>query len=641
MSPPNKRRRIESQSSPNDGLSHDFDVNKARKANNLRLKSRFESIFEKYGKDFSSVGDEIDLAKGTIVVDNGHLTEMGDEHDVGRGLWDDFHPEDDSEAEEEQQGQDIEPLTENIGDSETGNTFFKEWVIQDDYDATAGKGERASGIGVDLSSICPGNPQPAGDLETGQESVIIPSPQAVASVSNLRREDDKSHGDDSQLPEDLWDAPPLPTTALSASLEDMEIATTQNIERTPSPDNNRSIWAAPHSRRRRIPHISKPKNPPKKTPTRMSKLVPNDSDSDDPIQDRTPISSTPRRPTTISTISPSKDATFQTPVASKDIYTPPQKEPISTIEGDNRTTNGASISEQEIPLKVNTGIILTAKEITPGTPTYQPILDLDSDPGLAVATPQKDPDPGVSTVTGSPGSGITTPKVSPDNLTLQEVKTLITLRLTKRKPWREVSLAIPTRSPAQLRQWYYAYCKKISGNSPSSVSWTDSEKKKLASLTPEAKNSWETVQSQFPNKSLGDIQHEWIKICLGETLWQSWVDSKTPSKVKKRPFTQVSPLFQTPIRSTITVSSPLQSRSVLRNPSVHVVREESPPSTAEGLNNREESPDPLSEAFERAWHSSGLASVQISTPPMTSRSPKKHMLSNSKAGGIIVQGGDS
>ncbi|RKF61804.1 putative myb-like dna-binding domain protein [Erysiphe neolycopersici] len=38
-----------------------------------KLKSTFESIFEKYGKDFNGIGDEIDIATGRIVVDNGHL----------------------------------------------------------------------------------------------------------------------------------------------------------------------------------------------------------------------------------------------------------------------------------------------------------------------------------------------------------------------------------------------------------------------------------------------------------------------------------------------------------------------------------------------------------------------------------------
>ncbi|KAK4963829.1 hypothetical protein LTR66_012630 [Elasticomyces elasticus] len=59
------------------------DLQRARGANNLRLKGRFEGIFEKYSKDFAGVGDEIDLVTGAIVVDNGHLARMQHEHDAG------------------------------------------------------------------------------------------------------------------------------------------------------------------------------------------------------------------------------------------------------------------------------------------------------------------------------------------------------------------------------------------------------------------------------------------------------------------------------------------------------------------------------------------------------------------------------
>ncbi|KFY32609.1 hypothetical protein V493_00031 [Pseudogymnoascus sp. VKM F-4281 (FW-2241)] len=48
-----------------------------------KLKSTFDAIFEKYGKDSSGVGDEIDLRTGEIIVDNGHVAEMHTETDAG------------------------------------------------------------------------------------------------------------------------------------------------------------------------------------------------------------------------------------------------------------------------------------------------------------------------------------------------------------------------------------------------------------------------------------------------------------------------------------------------------------------------------------------------------------------------------
>lgn len=74
MEPPRKRRR------PSDP---DVDLNKRRARNDFRLKSIFETIFEKYGRDFDGIGDEIDMRTGEIVVNNGHILGMRNERDAG------------------------------------------------------------------------------------------------------------------------------------------------------------------------------------------------------------------------------------------------------------------------------------------------------------------------------------------------------------------------------------------------------------------------------------------------------------------------------------------------------------------------------------------------------------------------------
>lgn len=61
----------------------DVQLKQTRAQLDLKLKSKFEAIFEKYGRDFAGIGDEIDLRTGEIVVDNGHLLEMQDERDDG------------------------------------------------------------------------------------------------------------------------------------------------------------------------------------------------------------------------------------------------------------------------------------------------------------------------------------------------------------------------------------------------------------------------------------------------------------------------------------------------------------------------------------------------------------------------------
>lgn len=61
-----------------------------------KLKSRYEDIFAKYGKDFTGIGDEIDLVSGEVVVDNGHLKAMTSATDTGWGE----DGEDDSEGDQ-------------------------------------------------------------------------------------------------------------------------------------------------------------------------------------------------------------------------------------------------------------------------------------------------------------------------------------------------------------------------------------------------------------------------------------------------------------------------------------------------------------------------------------------------------------
>nr|CAE76571.1 hypothetical protein [Neurospora crassa] len=53
-----------------------YQLEQARSFAAFKLKSAFENIFEKYGKDFDGIGDEIDLRTGAIVVDNGHIKSL-------------------------------------------------------------------------------------------------------------------------------------------------------------------------------------------------------------------------------------------------------------------------------------------------------------------------------------------------------------------------------------------------------------------------------------------------------------------------------------------------------------------------------------------------------------------------------------
>ncbi|KAI1378752.1 hypothetical protein F4677DRAFT_411911 [Hypoxylon crocopeplum] len=103
MEPPSKRLRIgqapydddDDDEANLDELSMDptqfdarqdplYQLDKGRAKAATRLKSAFERIFEKYEKDFTGIGDEINLDTGEVVIDNGHLLSLRDEKDRAR-----------------------------------------------------------------------------------------------------------------------------------------------------------------------------------------------------------------------------------------------------------------------------------------------------------------------------------------------------------------------------------------------------------------------------------------------------------------------------------------------------------------------------------------------------------------------------
>lgn len=91
-----------------------FQLEQGRALAANKLKFRLEEVIAKYSRDFTGIGDEIDLVTGEVVVDNGHVRSMRSEKDTGDG-YDDV--EEDSEEENERilrsvQGADRTPASE-------------------------------------------------------------------------------------------------------------------------------------------------------------------------------------------------------------------------------------------------------------------------------------------------------------------------------------------------------------------------------------------------------------------------------------------------------------------------------------------------------------------------------------------------
>jgi len=116
MERPSKRPRNESSPLNRDEVDNDeltlrpeevnairdpgYQLQNSRAVAAFKLKSAFERIFEKYEKDFTGVGDEIDLRTGKVVVDNGHLQSLKDSTWLANG--DDGDDDDDNTVDEEE-----------------------------------------------------------------------------------------------------------------------------------------------------------------------------------------------------------------------------------------------------------------------------------------------------------------------------------------------------------------------------------------------------------------------------------------------------------------------------------------------------------------------------------------------------------
>ncbi|RFU76760.1 hypothetical protein TARUN_5487 [Trichoderma arundinaceum] len=117
MEPPAKRRRMsqwmldkENVDEDDDELAFqpfeveakrdpDYKLSVERAYADQRFQATMAHIFDKYGRDFEGIGDEIDLVTGEIVVNNGHIRNMRDEGDVGDGLGHDLGDGEDDEDE--------------------------------------------------------------------------------------------------------------------------------------------------------------------------------------------------------------------------------------------------------------------------------------------------------------------------------------------------------------------------------------------------------------------------------------------------------------------------------------------------------------------------------------------------------------
>ena len=252
MEPPLKRQRLSTT------VESEDDLQERRVRNDLQLKSRFETIFEKYSKDFEGIGDEIDMRTGEIVVNNGHILGMTNERDVGDfgdadtstgGLESGYYSEDeDSHGLNDYNGSQnmiLRPV--NLEDAAVISQAGLNWNSDNDGDSLMGE------IEVERQAdeqIFESRGMTASDLEEDElanSEFEWMNPRHIRAVAHDRWQNRKQQLESLDEPsvDPAWRAPPLPVSTLSLNKTEKVSSTGVGDDRGDS-DNEASgisIWA--------------------------------------------------------------------------------------------------------------------------------------------------------------------------------------------------------------------------------------------------------------------------------------------------------------------------------------------------------------------------------------------------------------
>ena len=252
MEPPSKRRCLSGSS------YSEIDLHARRAQNDFRLKSIFESIFDKYGKDFDGIGDEIDMETGEIVVNNGHLLGMTNERDAGNG---EYSCEELGDSNDDDDGTSVEHDVGHLvvlGPSKAGDAAFPE------------ESEASEQSNFDADSLMGDVPTESHLHQLGEKARVvtsIPSDDeedelASSEVERTSHRKETAFADEPAL-EAAWRAPPLPNRSFMKREGEKVRMTSANNMRDFSDDERAgiSLWTPDIKRRpRRIPESTHSKN---------------------------------------------------------------------------------------------------------------------------------------------------------------------------------------------------------------------------------------------------------------------------------------------------------------------------------------------------------------------------------------------
>ncbi|OLN81742.1 Uncharacterized protein PB1A10.02 [Colletotrichum chlorophyti] len=221
-----------------------YQLDQSRAFAAFKLKSTFEHIFQKYERDFTGIGDEIDLRTGKIITNNGHLERMRNERDTG--VQDEEQEEDegvlledafvsgDEESEEDNGDGNENPDASDNEEDEELILHSKDTVTPDSVTSVSRRrieDQRRPDLSQSLPSVSRLEPrQRQSSLSSFRHSGVFD----VSSSANL-------WGSDPDAVDPTWRAPDIQQTRLGDSLISKLYGARY---RFPATQGSQSVWSS-------------------------------------------------------------------------------------------------------------------------------------------------------------------------------------------------------------------------------------------------------------------------------------------------------------------------------------------------------------------------------------------------------------
>ncbi|KAL4883732.1 hypothetical protein BJY04DRAFT_23458 [Aspergillus karnatakaensis] len=543
MEGPSKRKRL-SPSPEGDDEPSDVDLHEARAQNDLRLKSIFEGIFEKYGRDFTDVGDEIDLQTGDILVNNGHLHALEEGRnpealgDIGDWLSDD--PDSQDRSNEQPENTEGDPLRGRPHKRESDDGVREEngdhpgrrrvtsilsqllpenrrETLDGDEDGSASEAEddRSSLDSLLDTALCI---QDTRSQEVGTGEATSEKANPVPEGFNQSQAEHNETLDETVDP--IWRVPEItakfstPAHQLSRSRPKPAISTV----RSQSPPGAGSLWALPRSSTRNTDLVKrrKQKDSPKKQKKHHSSPVvcdwsfadaPDGSESDDPLQEAYEPSPTPKRAIYIrekrkgpfSASGTKNTCSYCKMTFSQEGYVTHLRAVLSDpadsqhdliqLKRQLDSVTGSPATEQA------SGATFTAKSSVRPANILKTGLDGKEGQG--------------SNHELTPTSNKrTTHPLDPD-----EAKLMIQSKHFQGLDWKGIMDRFPQKKLANVRSWHHVHWNARQSNPPPlSRPWSKDELEGLQKLKDQPGLTWSEIRAEFPGRLHAEIEFKLLQI---------------------------------------------------------------------------------------------------------------------------------